>query len=262
MLPERCFIRKICIIAAVFLLSLLETGCLIFPTKMPTRIRGTTEAQIKKSDLDFTFIKLGATRRDEVAARLAAIDTGSPPQFFWGRWAESSWGVVGGVVTGLDPGDAMGGTGRHWHCHNILIKFDNQGIAEEKLAIEDGDTLWHELVAYSRHLPMAPASETIRIPSTDARYNEIVLAAESIKFLGAKPKDDVTVNFSSPALIHLRPHFRKDLAQPELTCFTLEVDHPSAAVKRKANFCASGQQLAQIITYLDHLPAPARWEEK
>jgi len=36
------------------------------------------------------------------SSRLASIDASSPTQFFWGRWAESSWGMVGAGATGSD----------------------------------------------------------------------------------------------------------------------------------------------------------------
>jgi hypothetical protein len=256
------FVGEICMAAATLLLLLGETGCIAFPTKLPNRIRGDGGLQLQKPDVDFTFIKVGTTSRDEIVAKLAAIDVGSPAQFFWGRWAESSWGVVGGGVYGSDPTDVIGGSGRHWHFHNLLVKFDDRGIAEEKLTIDDDETLWQQFLAYSRRLPMTPTAETMRIPSTDKRYAEIVLSAESIQFRGAKPESNMILHFLSPAVIHLRPHFRKEPDRTELACYALEVDDASAAVRSKANFCASGQQLAQIVAYLDRLPAPVRWEGK
>jgi hypothetical protein len=256
------FVGKICMAAAMFLLLLGETGCIAFPTKLPNRIRSNGGLQLQKRDVDFTFIKVGTTRRDEIVTKLAAIDVGSPAQFFWGRWGESSWGVVGGAVYGSDPSEVMGGSGRHWHFHNLLVKFDDRGVAEEQLTIDDDETLWQQLLAYSRRLPMTPTVETMRIPSTDKKYTEIVLSAETIQFRGSKPGSNMILHFPSPALIHFRPHFQKVPGRTELACYALEVDDPSAEVRSKANFCTSGQQLAQIVAYLDRLPAPAQWEGK
>lgn len=256
------FVGEICMAAGMLLLLLGETGCIAFPTKLPNRIRGNGGLQLEKRDVDFKFIKVGTTRRDEIVAKLAAIDVGSPPQFFWGRWAESFWGLVAGAIYGSDPNDVTGGTGRHWHFHNLLVKFDDRGIADEKFTIDDGEIPWQRLLAYSRRLPMTPTAEAIRIPSTDKRYAEIVLSAESVQFRVAKPESNMILHFPSPAVIHLRPHFGKEPDRNELACYALEVDDASAAVRSKANFCASGQQLAQIVAYLDRLPAPARWEGK
>lgn len=106
-MPSRrwSFVGKIYMAATILVIALMEMGCLAIPTKLPNRFRGTAGVRLEKRDVDFTFITVGATRREEVAAKLAAIDAGSPSQFFWGRWAESSWGMVGAGATGsdLDP---------------------------------------------------------------------------------------------------------------------------------------------------------------
>lgn len=254
------FVCKIQLAAAIILLLLMETGCLAVPSKLPNRLRGTAGVRIEKSDVDFSFIKVGATRRDEVTGKLAAVDVGSPPQFFWGRWAESTWGMVGAGATGGELDPVAGFAERHWRFHNLLLRFDEQGIVQEKLTLDDGQTLWNQLLAFSRNAPAAANSGPLRIPSVDRKYPEIVLSAESIEFRAAKPKPSLVFRFPSPAVIHLRPLFERDVRRPEWNCYSLQVENASAGTKHKARFCAPGQALAQVVAYLDRLPGPAQWE--
>jgi hypothetical protein len=261
-MPSRHWSRvsRIYMAAAVLVIALMETGCVAIPTKLPNRFHGTAGVRLQKNEVDFSFIKVGATRRDEVAGRLAAIDAGSPSQFFWGRWAQSSWGMVGAGATGSDLDPLAGFAERHWHFRNLLVRFDEQGIVQEKIIIDDGETLWNHLLAYSRNSPATPNSEPARIPSSERKYTEIVLSADSIEFRGAKPRSNVMFHFPSPAVIHLRPQFLREVQRPEFNCYALHVEDASSGIKRKASFCASGQTLAEVVRCLDRLPGPARWE--
>lgn len=256
------FLWKIPLAAAIFHLLLMGTGCIALPSKLPNRLHGTSGARIEKSEVDFSFIKVGETRRDEVAARLEAIDAGSPGQFFWGRWAESSWGMVGAGATGSDLDPVAGFAERHWHFHNLLVRFDEQGIVDEKITVDDGETLWNQLLAYSRSSRPAADSEPLRIPTLERKYPEIVLSADAIEFRGAKPKSSLMFHFPSPTVIHLRPQFQREVRRPEWNCYTLQVENASAGMRHKARFCGYGQGLAKLVAYLDRLPGPAHWDGK
>lgn len=255
------FVCEISLAAVIILLVLIDTSCLAIPSKLPTRLRGAAGVRLEKSAVDFSFVKVGSTRRDEVEAKLAEIDAGSPSQFFWGRWAESSWGLVGAGATGSDLDPVAGFAERHWHFHNLLLSFDEQGIVQEKTTVDDGEAMWKQLLVYSRRSPVT-TSEPIRIPSADRKYKEIVLSASSIELRGNKPKATVIFDFPSPAVIHIRPQFSKEVRRPEFNCYAFQIENASSGMKRSARFCGSGQTLAQVVAYLDRVPSPARWDGK
>lgn len=101
---------------------MLLIGCAIFPMK--TRTVGSTGAE---KPLDIDFIQPNKTTRDEVATKLAWMDTGlKHSRLFWGRWYQSSSGVV--FVPGpLVMADV---TARRWHDRNLLVEFNDNAIVE------------------------------------------------------------------------------------------------------------------------------------
>jgi hypothetical protein len=111
----------------VFFLSLplsamLLIGCAIFPMK--TRTVGSTGAE---KPLDLDFIQANKTTRDEVARKLAWMDTGlKHSRLFWGRWYQSSSGVL--FVPG--PLAMSDFTARRWHDRNLLVEFNGHGTVE------------------------------------------------------------------------------------------------------------------------------------
>jgi hypothetical protein len=108
---------------------LAATECLFVPVRLPTQTKGVSG---KSQKVDFTFLKLGSTTRDEVDKHLAVIDTGvKQKNLFWGRWESSTWGY--GMV-GLD---VPPGGDRYWRIHNLLIQFDPNGVVHRWVVADD-----------------------------------------------------------------------------------------------------------------------------
>ena len=248
---------------AVVLFCIGVAGCLAFPTKMTMSRHGSGGLKLQNSDVDTTFIKAGVTTRSEIATRLGAIDVNSPAAFFWGRWVESSWGVVGGSLPLSSSESPVAGSMRHWRYRNILIQFNDQGIAAEQHSIDKEDAVWHQLLEYVRTSRVPWPSETLQIPSTEKKNMYAILTADGIQLKSASEKDSVTFALSSPVTIRLRSRFwPQALSTPELTCFELYIERPGGVRKRNFESCVSARQFLGILAYLDHLQPPAKWEGK
>lgn len=249
----------------VFLLCLGLVGCLAFPSKMTMRRRGNGGAPLQDGDVDLAFIKVGVTSRGEISTRLRDIDVNSPvPEVFWGRWVESSWGVVGGSLPPLSPSDmpAAGGA-RHWRYRNVLVKFNDQAIAVEQRTIDNEEILWQQLVAYMRSSDVPWKSETLRIPSIEKKYTYATLTPAGLELQAPKKKDSLTITFPSPVTIRLRSRFRPQaLGAPELTCFELQIADAASGQERAFHSCVDARKFMGILAYLDRLPLPSRWQEK
>lgn len=258
----RWFARVISAIT-VLLLCIAGVGCLAFPSKMTMRRYGSGGASLQNADVDLGFLKVGVTSRDEISKKLGAIDVDSRTRFFWGRWVESSWGVVGGSlpVSTLDS-PAVGST-RHWRYRNLLVQFDDQGIATEQRRIDNEEVLWRQLVAYLRASRTPWAFESLQIFSIGKRDGRLTLSSDRLQLEAANKKDSLTVTFPSPVTIRLRSQFRPQaLSRPELTCFEMHIDDGPGRSQRSFRSCASARQFLGVLAFLDHLPAPARWQEK
>lgn len=111
-------------VAWTALLCAFCSGCIV-PVRVPTKSISVSGATRKRIDLG--FIKPGVTTREEIAQKLDWIDTGVKDEnIYVGRWAESSWGVAW-AVAGEYNGSA--GWNRAWTIHNLLIDFDEKGVA-------------------------------------------------------------------------------------------------------------------------------------
>lgn len=243
-------------------LCMAVVGCIAFPTRMTTRRYGSGGAGLRNADVDLTFIKIGVTPRSEIAARLRAIDVNSPDQIFWGRWIESSWGVVGGSLPPLtETTEPAAGSARHWHYRNVLVKFDDQGIATEMRRIDNDEALWRELLVYTRSSSSAPVGDTVEISSNEKKYARMILAANSIELKAANRKDDVVIGLAGPVVIRLQPRFglTEALHTPELTCFRAEITDTHARLRRTFDSCAPARPFIAMMGYLDRLPPPAKW---
>ncbi|HET7207934.1 MAG TPA: hypothetical protein VFI95_15265 [Terriglobales bacterium] len=229
------------------------------------RRRGNGGAPLQDADVDLAFIKVGVTNRGEISTRLRDIDVDSPmTQVFWGRWVESSWGVVGGSLPPLSPSDmpAAGGA-RHWRYRNVLVKFNDQAIAVEQRRIDNEEILWQQLVAYMRNSDMPWKFETLQIPAFEKKHTYVTLSPGGLELKAPKEKDSVTITFPSPVMIRLRPRFRPQaLSAPELTCFELEIADVGSGQGRAFHSCVDARKFMGILAYLDHLPPPARWQGK
>lgn len=240
-------------------------GCLAFPSKMTMRRHGNGGVPLRDADVDLAFIKVGVTNRAEISTRLRDIDVNSPmTQVFWGRWVESSWGVVGGSLPPLSPSDMpTAGGGRHWRYRNVLVKFNDQAIAVEQRRIDNEEVLWQQLVAYMRNSDMPGKSETLQIPAFEKKYTYATLSPDGLELKAPKKKDSLTITFPSPVAIRLRSRFRPQaLSTPELTCFELQIADVSSVQERAFHSCAEAREFMGILAYLDHLPLPARWQGK
>ena len=120
----------------LFLLSLVSIcccGCIAVPIRVPTKAVGTTGDTGKKVDL--SFIVAGTTPRNEVAQRLAWVDSGiKNDRFFVARWTQSSWGVAW-AVGGYYAADA--GWNRSWIIRYLVVEFDQQGLTEKFSFVDD-----------------------------------------------------------------------------------------------------------------------------
>lgn len=243
-------------------LCMALVNCLAFPTRMPTRRYGSGGVALRGPDVDPTFIKLGTTSRSEVAAKLEAIDVNSPSQIFWGRWIESSWGVVAGSLPPLSTtSDPAAGSARHWHYRNLLVKFDDQGIASEMQRIDNDEALWRQLLLYTRRSSAAAVSDTLEISSSEKKYTRMILAANSMELKSARPKDDLVFGLPGPVVIRLRPWsgLREAARMPELTCFQAEIADTRAHRRGSFNSCVTAQHFIGMLTYFDRMAPPAKW---
>jgi hypothetical protein len=114
--------------ALAALLPLVAAGCVPVAARVPEKTKDTAG---KPAQLDFTFLKSGSTTRDEVTKKLAMIDSGvNQNDFFWGRWKRSVWGRA---LVGPVPPEA----GRNWGMYNLLIHFDQYGVVERWVMVDD-----------------------------------------------------------------------------------------------------------------------------
>ena len=261
-MSEQNRIGHVAVSIASFALCMAVVGCIAFPTRMITRRYGSGGGGLHNSDVDLTFIKIGFTPRSEIATRLRAIDVNSPGQIFWGRWIESSWGVVGGSLPPLSTtADPVAGSARHWHYRNVLIKFDPQGIAAEMQRIDNDEALWRQLLVYMRSSSSTPMSDTVEISSNKKKYTRMILAANSVELKEADQKDDVVIGLPGPVVVRLRPRFglTEALSSPELTCFRAEITDTHTRRRRTFDSCAPARTFLEMLAHLDRLPSPARW---
>lgn len=117
----------------VFLCSLLA-AC-VAPIRVPTKTTGP------RGGIDLGFLQVGSTRREEVVQKLGWANSGvTEERIFLGRWASSSWDVIGGVPPVV-------GESRAWTVHNLLVQFDEHGVVQGYKVFSDAD-LVKELTAW------------------------------------------------------------------------------------------------------------------
>lgn len=150
------------------------TACVVIPVRVPESTRNTLGA---KEQLDFGFLKAGATTRNDVTKNLGAIDTGVKERFFWGRWQSSKWYVVA---------SALGGEGdRVWNVHNILIRFDANDIVSD-WAIIGNNELDRRLDLLDEHddFPLNLPQDLQVLPRRSRTLAQLSLKDESIEYTG------------------------------------------------------------------------------
>lgn len=156
-------------------------GCVAVPVRMPAQTR---DGSGKPLELDLTFLKSGSTTKDEVTKRLSAIDTGvSQSSFYWGRWDSSKWRTT---AVGFVPPAGE----RVWRAQNLLIQFDQNGIAKTWVVAGDKELAKQldvfETVTTDSPIDLSsPAHAKVKAPySSDpdhAEVGDIVLSPDSFE---------------------------------------------------------------------------------
>ena len=165
-------IRWVALAASLSILApiccvLALSGCVVAPMRLPSRTKGQTGTTLEKNDIDLTFLQAGITRREDVVNKLSPIDSGfSSPGLFWGRWSESNWGVGG---FGLIPGGG-GSAERIWHVHNLLVRFDENGLMQAKELTDDGKVVDRELRAQLAKASPLDLSQAVLITTAHGVY--------------------------------------------------------------------------------------------
>jgi len=138
-------ILRLVLVTGLAALPLLScAGCLIVPVRVNTVTRGAVADKHQKVTLD--FIQKGVTTRNEVVEKLRWMDANvNDPHLFIGRWSDSRWGVVWMAASYYS---ADGGFNRKWNNHNLLVEFDDAGIAQESRVLSDKE-LAAELSAWA-----------------------------------------------------------------------------------------------------------------
>jgi hypothetical protein len=163
-------------IGAIAALSLLAVSGCVVPVRLPARTKGISG---NPKQLDFTFLKAGSTKRDEISTNLAVIDTGvKQDNIFWGRWESSTWGSA-------EMGIGMG-AGRIWWMHNLLIQLDHNGLVKSWVVVDDKH-LDHELDLFDRGTDDSPLnlSSPLRVKAThflDKVPTDLLLTSDSLEY--------------------------------------------------------------------------------
>jgi hypothetical protein len=255
-----CWLYRVGCGVTLFLCAVLW-GC-AGATRLPVRTQTPAGASIEKKEIDLAFVQVGTTHREEVANRLAAIDTSySNPRLFWGRWSESRWGYWWLVVApclSCGSGGAAGDAKRIWHVQNMLVTFDENGAVTGKELIKDDDALWRALHVHMVEAPPPPLdlSQPIRVPLIGREPNAIVLSRDGMEFERSK-KGKRNVQLSALKVIRFRHGRTLDKkTSPGVTCHTLEFSEKSSFGK-KIRFCAAPAEVGTVFQYLQQAGSPA-----
>jgi hypothetical protein len=118
-----------------FIAGLFAASCVVVP--IPTKQRIQSPTAVKGKPVDVSYIKPGATTRQEVLDKLAWADAGlDRERLFLARWGSSHlivlWAVGGGY-------SAAGGAPTIWNRRNLLVEFDAKGVVETFRPVRDED---------------------------------------------------------------------------------------------------------------------------
>ena len=141
------------VFASLLLSASFLSGCAVVP--MRTRTVGWTGVE---KQLDLRFIQVSKTSRDEVAEKLAWMDTGvKRPRLFWGRWYRSSRGAA----YPIDPGGfPLPMASRIWLVRNVLVEFNESGVVE-RFGNFSNKELSGEIVRWFRETGEPPLNLTL-----------------------------------------------------------------------------------------------------
>lgn len=233
------------------------TGCFGAATPMVKRERGPSGQQLPKNAIDPAFIKVGETTRDQVRSKLEMIDTGvDDPQFFWGRWASSKWGYV---VAAGGYGAGAGDAGRVWSIHNLLVTFDEQGVARSSLLADDDQSFWRDLEQQIRNMPPV-TFESLTIGFEQYGHYEVSFARDGIEV--QRPYGKVRkARFATEKIVRLSRTIPQDKRNnPSSSCHVMHLREKSE-VGQKITFCANALDLVKVFRYLQQYgPPEMKWE--
>lgn len=240
---------------------ILLCGC-VGATRLPARATGPTGVRLEPKEVDLSFVKTGATRREELSNQLSIVNTSySNPRLFWARWSESKWGywwVVGWPCNGCVAGDAH----RKWHVKNLLVAFDENGVVTSKETITDDKLLWQALHfnLLKTPPPRLDLSQPIRLPLASAEPKAMLLAQDHMEFeLVDEGKPNAQLPLSS--LVRFSHSANADTKNSSgVTCHVLLFSEKSVLGK-KIKFCADADQVGTLFQYLQQAGPPAmNWQ--
>jgi hypothetical protein len=219
----------------VYILLLALCSCL--GPEVPVRVHTETKDMSgTKRDLDFSFLKAGATTRTDVSAKLAPINTGvNEPMFFWGRWENSSWAST--------PIVAPYAGSREWGTQNILISFDRSNLVQSWRVVKDKELL-QELTRLQALVPPLDLSSPLRLQAK-LRYWEpvsaahVTLATDYFEFAASQGfKTDrsnlKTMTLTSEVLPSTDPFDKEARPQPDPTHIWVKLKFAKSTAKGKA----------------------------
>jgi hypothetical protein len=254
--------RARCLIAVSVCLFLW--GC-AGATRLPTRARSPLGTTIDKKEIDLGFLQVGTTHREEVANKLAAIDTSySNPRLFWGRWSESRWGYWWVVAAPCTSNCAAGDAKRLWHVQNVLVAFGENGVVTSREMIKDDKALWQALHSRMVEAPPPPLdfSQPIRLVLLSREPGTILLNKDGMEFEHA-PSDGKKPNVQLSVLKVVRFSHgatRDKKTSPGATCHALEFSERTVFGK-KIKFCANADQVGTLFQYLQGIGPPGmKWQ--
>jgi len=225
-------------------------------TRLPTRSRGQAGEQLRKDEIDFRFLENSVVHREDIANKLARIDTGCrDPQLFWGRWAESKWGYWW-MVAGNNRSGGVGDAKRTWHMKNLLVTFDEKGVLQNKQFVEDDRVLWqqlHEDIAAQSGRDLSSLGEV----GLTVKFGPMILTPSGIEVVLAKGK----VLITPEKLVRFSHAESSDKHKSvDVTCHKFYFSEKTA-IGDNLGFCSSAAQVVTIFQYL-HQAAPKgmRWE--
>jgi hypothetical protein len=232
---------------AILLCVLSVAGC-VGATRLPARSRGPAGETFQKKELDLTFLDQSGIQREEVRRRLAAIDTAyANPRLFWGRWSDSKWGYWWFIAAQTG---AAGDAKRVWHVHNVLVTFDEEGVMQKKMQIDDERDLWRELhVQLTNAAPLDLSQPMALSVAQSVWLTSMTLTTDSVQITRRKRKAAV-VEISPLNIVRISHSGVQDKGSSVgITCHTLHLSEKSLMGKR-VPFCTNAPTIASIFQYL------------
>lgn len=253
-------LRRLSLTLLPLIALLALTGCIAGVAPMVKRQRGISGQQVAENSFDPLSVKIGATTRSEVLDKLSVINTGlDTPHFFWGRWATSKWGYV--FVAG-GPGAGVGDNGRIWGIHNLLVTFDEHGVAQTVQLMDDGLPLWREIIKQSKSTP--PIQMSIPISLKFSYFHDdinIVTFSANLVNVDLEYGKVKTWTFFPDKIRRLSHYSAPDARNhPGRSCHILHLSEKTP-IGQKITFCADAPDLFATFRYLQrYAPADMIWE--